>query len=58
MSEHTIDGEQFDLEMTSFHEPTEVKEDFLGAAVNILFSTTVDPSFLTEAEIYIIDTFF
>ena len=46
--------------MTSIHTPSEVKEDFLGAAVNILFSSTAEKvtADLTEAEIIIIDTFF
>ena len=46
--------------MTSIHTPSEVKEDFLGAAVNILFSSTAEKvtADLTEAEVIIIDTFF
>jgi hypothetical protein len=44
--------------MTTYHTPSEVKGDFLGAAVNVLFSNTTSTANLTEAEIIIIDTFF
>jgi hypothetical protein len=44
--------------MVSLHTPSRVDYDFVGAAVNVLFSNTTSTAQLTEAEVYIIDTFF
>lgn len=37
-SEHTIDGERYDLEMHSVHLPAEKKGDVFAAAMGIMFS--------------------
>lgn len=36
-SEHTIEGEYFDLEMHTVHYPTETKNGFIAAAFGIIF---------------------
>jgi carbonic anhydrase len=57
-SEHTIDGQRFDLEMHTVHLPDKNEQGFMAAALGIIFDTTnYDPS-VTDAQRAAIDKFF
>ena len=56
-SEHTIDGQRYDLEMHSVHLPT-VEGNFFGGVIGIIFDTEKYDKDITFAEQKIIDTFF
>lgn len=57
-SEHTINGQRFDLEMHTVHLPDNGKQGFLAAALGIIFDTTnYDPS-VTDGQRAQIDKFF
>lgn len=58
LSEHTIDGVRFDLEMHSVHYPDEEKDGYIAGVMGLIFDThRYDPN-ITKAEIRIIDKFF
>jgi carbonic anhydrase len=57
-SEHTIDNKRFDLEMHTVHFPKDVENDFIAAAVGILFSVEEYTANLSWSEQALINTFF
>ena len=57
-SEHTVDGKRHDLEMHTVHLPTEPKNEFMAAAVGILFSVNDHTAKLSRTERAVIDAFF
>lgn len=58
LSEHTIDGVQYDFEMHSVHLPDETENGYFGSVMGLMFDTKrYDPS-VTAAQVEIIDTFF
>jgi len=58
LSEHTIDGRRFDLEMHSVHLPDKAQDGFFAGVQGLIFDThRYDPS-ITKAEMKIIDKFF
>jgi carbonic anhydrase len=57
-SEHTIDGKRYDLEMHTVHYPRETKNDFIAAAMGLMFSVNDYTADLTPGERMVIDTFF
>lgn len=57
-SEHTIDGKRHDLEMHTVHYPKEPENDFIAAAVGIMFSLSDYDAELSTAQQQVIDAFF
>ena len=58
MSEHSVDGKQYDLEMHTVHYPETPENGFIAAAVGIFFSVDEYTADVTPQEEQIIDTFF
>ena len=57
-SEHTIDGKRFDLEMHTVHYPKDVENEFIAAAMGIIFSVEEYTANLSWSEQALVDTFF
>lgn len=60
-SEHTINGERYDLEMHTVHLPpsgTTYAEGFFGSAMGIMFSVDKHTADLSFGEQQVIDIFF
>ena len=58
MSEHTVDGHQYELEMHTVHYPEAPQAGFIASAVGIFFSVNDYTADVTPQEEAIIDNFF
>ena len=58
MSEHTIDGVRFGLEMQIEHEPSKANTGYSKAMMSILFDTDRYDKSVSEGQVKIIDDFF
>ena len=58
LSEHTIDGVRFDLEMHSVHLPDNKQDGYFAAVQGLIFDTQRYDQSITKEEIAIVDEFF
>jgi carbonic anhydrase len=58
LSEHTIDGVRFDLEMHSVHLPDATQDGYFAGVQGLIFDTHRYDQSITKPEIAIIDKFF
>ena len=57
-SEHTIDGQRYDLEMHTVHYPPKADNGFIAAALGIIFDTKNYDKSVTPEQVDVIDRFF